>query len=192
MTSIELSSSNPARIRANAIVIGVLKKGDGIAIAPDSKAVSTAYGRTLARALTALGATGDAGQVTRIPKAGSVAVPGRDRRRARRRRTLAPRGSVAPLATPCARPPGWRASRSRFRQPPTDELQGRHRGRPLRRLRLHDVPQEVREGAQATGQGGHRRHTAGPGQGRRCRRHRGQDHCQEPQPRPRPDQHRAL
>ena len=75
MTSIELSSSNPARIRASAIVIGVLKKGDSIKVAPGSTPVSSAYGRTLTRALTSLGATGDAGQVTRIPKAGSVASP---------------------------------------------------------------------------------------------------------------------
>ena len=75
MTSIELSSSNPARIRANAVVIGVLKKGDAVKLAPGSTPVGAAYGRTLTRALTALGATGDAGQVTRIPKAGSVASP---------------------------------------------------------------------------------------------------------------------
>ncbi len=75
MTSIELSSSNPARIRANAIVIGVLKKGDALKLAPGSTPIGAAYGRTLTRALTALGATGDTGQVTRIPKAGSVASP---------------------------------------------------------------------------------------------------------------------
>ena len=75
MTSIELASTNPARIRANAIVIGILKKGESIKLAPGSTPVGTAYGRTLTRALTSLGATGDAGQVTRIPKAGSVASP---------------------------------------------------------------------------------------------------------------------
>jgi leucyl aminopeptidase len=75
VTSIELSSSNPARIRANAIVIGVLKKGDALKLAPGSTPIGAAYGRTLTRALTALGATGDTGQVTRIPKAGSVASP---------------------------------------------------------------------------------------------------------------------
>ncbi len=75
MTSIDLSSSNPARIRASAVVIGVLKKDETIKIAPGSTPVGAAYGRTLVRALTSLGATGDAGQVTRIPKAGSVASP---------------------------------------------------------------------------------------------------------------------
>jgi leucyl aminopeptidase len=75
VTSIELSSANPARIRSAAVVVGVLKKGDGVRLAPGSTPVGTAYGRTLSRALTALGATGEAGQVTRLPKAGSVAAP---------------------------------------------------------------------------------------------------------------------
>ena len=57
------------------MVIGVVKKGDTIRVAPGSTPVSSAYGRTLVRALTSLGATGDAGQVVRIPKAGSVAAP---------------------------------------------------------------------------------------------------------------------
>lgn len=75
MTSIELSSANPARTRSAAVVVGVLKKGDSIRLAPGATQVGTAYGRTLTRALTSLGATGDAGQVTRVPKAGSVAAP---------------------------------------------------------------------------------------------------------------------
>ena len=75
MTSIELSGSNPARTRASAVVIGVLKKGDTVRVAPGATTVGSAYGRTLVRALTSLGATGDAGQVVRIPKAGSVAAP---------------------------------------------------------------------------------------------------------------------
>ena len=75
MTSIELSSNNPARARASAVIIGMLKKGDSIRLAPGSTPVGTAYGRGLVRALTSLGATGDAGQVTRLPKAGSVAAP---------------------------------------------------------------------------------------------------------------------
>jgi leucyl aminopeptidase len=75
VTSIELSSANPARTRSAAVVVGVLKKGDGIRLAPGATPVGTAYGRTLTRALTSLGATGDAGQLTRVPKAGSVAAP---------------------------------------------------------------------------------------------------------------------
>ena len=75
MTSIELSSSNPARARTAAAIIGILKKGDSVRLAPGSAPIGTAYGRALVRALTSLGATGDAGQVTRIPKAGSVTAP---------------------------------------------------------------------------------------------------------------------
>jgi leucyl aminopeptidase len=75
VTSIELSSSNPARARASAVVVGVLKKGETIRVAPGSTPVGSAYGRTLVRALTSLGATGDLGQVVRVPKAGSVAAP---------------------------------------------------------------------------------------------------------------------
>ncbi|HEX5018201.1 MAG TPA: leucyl aminopeptidase [Actinomycetes bacterium] len=75
MTSIKLSSSNPSRTKASAVVIGVLKKGDSIRLTPSASSVGSDYGRTLTRALTALGATGDAGSVTRLPKAGSVAAP---------------------------------------------------------------------------------------------------------------------
>jgi leucyl aminopeptidase len=57
------------------VIIGILKKGDAVRLAPGASPVGTAYGRTLVRALTALGATGDAGQVTRLPKAGSVTAP---------------------------------------------------------------------------------------------------------------------
>jgi leucyl aminopeptidase len=70
-----MSSSNPARARASAVIIGVRKKGDSIRLAPGSATIGAAYGRGLVRSLTALGATGDAGQVTRIPKAGSVTAP---------------------------------------------------------------------------------------------------------------------
>ena len=75
MTSIDLNSSNPARVRADAVVIGVLKRDDSVRLAPGSAPVGAAYGRTLTRVLGSLGASGDAGQVTRIPKAGSVAAP---------------------------------------------------------------------------------------------------------------------
>ena len=75
MTSISLSSSNPARARTDAVIVGVLKKGDSVRLAQGSAPIGTAYGRTLSRVLGSLGATGDAGQVTRIPKAGSVAAP---------------------------------------------------------------------------------------------------------------------
>jgi leucyl aminopeptidase len=56
-------------------VIGVHKRNDSIRLAAGAEPVSSAYGRGLSRALTALGATGDAGQVTRLPKAGSVTAP---------------------------------------------------------------------------------------------------------------------
>ncbi len=122
MTSIELSSSNPARIRANAVVIGVLKKGDGIKLAPGSTPVGTAYGRTLTRALTSLGATGDAGQVTRIPKAGSVAVACRDRRWARRRRS-GRRGAASRSRQRRTRRGRYGQRRARAAgRPPTEEL----------------------------------------------------------------------
>jgi leucyl aminopeptidase len=75
VATLELSTTNPARIRAGAVIVGLLKKGDTVRLAPGSGPVGTAYGRTFTKALTALGATGDAGQVTRIPKAGSVAAP---------------------------------------------------------------------------------------------------------------------
>ena len=118
-------------------------------------------------------------------------LPRRDRRRSRRGR------------------PGRRGATSRRRQRGAGSCRhgqrragaagrhrrraaGRRRGCALRRVRVHHVPQEVGEGAQATGQGGHGRHCAGQGQGRRRSRDVGQDRRQEPAPRARPDQHRAV
>jgi leucyl aminopeptidase len=75
VTSIALSANNPARARASAVIIGILKKGDTVRLAPGASTISSAYGRTLVRSLTALGVTGDAGQVNRLPKAGSITAP---------------------------------------------------------------------------------------------------------------------
>jgi leucyl aminopeptidase len=52
-----------------------VKKGDSVRLARGSTPVGSAYGKGLNRTLASLGATGDAGQITRLPKAGSVASP---------------------------------------------------------------------------------------------------------------------
>ena len=75
MTTIELSSGDPARISADAVVIGIAKKGDGIRLLPGSEPVAAAYGRTLRKVLTTMGATGAAGQVVKVPKSGKLTAP---------------------------------------------------------------------------------------------------------------------
>ena len=75
MTTIELGSLDPAGVKADAVVIGVIKKGNGIQLAPGAAPVEAAYGRTLRKVLTSLGATGAPDQVVKIPKSGKVAAP---------------------------------------------------------------------------------------------------------------------
>jgi len=75
VTTIELSASDPARIAADAVVIGIAKKGDGIRLLDGSAPVVAAYGRTLRKVLTTVGATGAAGQVVKLPKSGKVNAP---------------------------------------------------------------------------------------------------------------------
>jgi leucyl aminopeptidase len=75
VTSIALAGTDPAGIKADAVVIGVLKKGDGIRLAPGAAPVEARYGRALRKVLTNLGATGAPLQVTKLPSSGKVAAP---------------------------------------------------------------------------------------------------------------------
>ena len=72
VTTIELSSGNPARMKADAVVVGVLEGARGLRLAGGAAAVDEAYGGRLRAALKSLGSTGKAGQVVKLPKAGSV------------------------------------------------------------------------------------------------------------------------
>jgi leucyl aminopeptidase len=73
--TLHISEASPHQVEADAIVIGVTKEADGALPVPGTKDVDEALGGTLAQTLATLGATGEAGEVTRIPSAGRLAAP---------------------------------------------------------------------------------------------------------------------
>ncbi len=75
MTTYTLRSASPAKTRADAVVIGLLQGDDRAEVAPGGQDVAKAWGRKLAPMLAALGVTGKAGEVTRIPTAGTISSP---------------------------------------------------------------------------------------------------------------------
>src|SRR4051812_46250047 len=67
VTALTLSTSSPASLRADAVVIGVAKGEKGPVVAPGAEAVDQAFGGKLAAVLETLGATGGEGEVTKLP-----------------------------------------------------------------------------------------------------------------------------
>ncbi len=76
MTAKLLTSQLPPRaVQADAIIIGVTQGPDGPVPAPGAEDIDAALGGGLAATLTALGATGRAEELTKIPAADRVAAP---------------------------------------------------------------------------------------------------------------------
>src|SRR5579859_5124517 len=75
VTTISLQAGPVAAVEADAIVIGVYQGEDGVVLAPGTEPVDAAFGGNLAATLKALGATGAADEVTRVPANGSLAAP---------------------------------------------------------------------------------------------------------------------
>ena len=75
MTSLSLSSASAASLKVDAIVIGVVQGPKGLALAPGSDAVASAFGKALLPALSGLGATGRAEQVTSLASLGATTAP---------------------------------------------------------------------------------------------------------------------
>ena len=75
MASISLSGTPASEITADAVIVGITKGSDGPALAPGADALDTAYGGSLLSTLAALGATGKAGEITKVAGGGSVAAP---------------------------------------------------------------------------------------------------------------------
>ncbi len=67
MTSYLLRSASPAKTRADAVVVGVVQSGKGVALAPGADDVADAFGRQLRPMLAGLGVKGGVGEVTRLP-----------------------------------------------------------------------------------------------------------------------------
>jgi leucyl aminopeptidase len=66
VTSLTLSTSRASTAKADAIVIGLVQGPKGVGLARGSEDVAKAFGKGLLPALTAMGATGKAEEVTRI------------------------------------------------------------------------------------------------------------------------------
>ncbi|MGZ6827502.1 MAG: M17 family peptidase N-terminal domain-containing protein, partial [Mycobacteriales bacterium] len=75
MTTLTTSSSSAATLRTDALVIGVVKGPKGLVLAPGSEDVAKAFGKALLPALTGLGATGKAEEVTRLASLGATRAP---------------------------------------------------------------------------------------------------------------------
>jgi leucyl aminopeptidase len=72
VTNLSVSSSNAAAVKADALVIGVQKGPKGLVLAPGADDVAKAFGKSLLPALTGLGATGKAEEVTTLASLGAT------------------------------------------------------------------------------------------------------------------------
>ena len=75
MTSYQLRAANPAKTRADAVVVGVAQEADGPQLAAGGDEVRKAYGRKLRPLLASLGVTGKAGEVHKLPTHGTLSSP---------------------------------------------------------------------------------------------------------------------
>jgi leucyl aminopeptidase len=73
--TLQISEAPPHQVEADAVVIGVTKEPGGASPGPGTKDVAEALGGTLAQTLATLGATGEAGEVTKIPSGGRLTAP---------------------------------------------------------------------------------------------------------------------
>ncbi|TDD17517.1 leucyl aminopeptidase [Kribbella turkmenica] len=67
MSTITLSKSDAAGVRTDAVVIGVVKVGGGVALPAGTESLNAAYGGKLVEVLSGLGATGKTGEATLVP-----------------------------------------------------------------------------------------------------------------------------
>jgi leucyl aminopeptidase len=75
VTSYHLRGASPAKTRADAVVVGVVKTAKGVSLAAGGEDVAEAFGRTLRPLLSTLGFSGKAGEVARVPTGGKLASP---------------------------------------------------------------------------------------------------------------------
>ena len=75
MTTISLSKAAPHKTKTDALVVGVVKAGDGVAVAPGGEEVAAAFGRSFDATLRSLGVKGSVGEVTKVPGNGAVKAP---------------------------------------------------------------------------------------------------------------------
>lgn len=72
MTTLTLSSADATSLKVDALVIGVATGSRGLVLAPGAESTDRALGKKLKATLVALGATGKAGEVYRLPTFGAL------------------------------------------------------------------------------------------------------------------------
>ncbi|OIV37542.1 leucyl aminopeptidase [Mangrovactinospora gilvigrisea] len=78
MTALTLSTSSPAALRADVVVVGTAKPEDGlggVVLAPGAEALDQEFGGKLAAVLETLGATGAEGETVKLPAQGALKAP---------------------------------------------------------------------------------------------------------------------
>jgi leucyl aminopeptidase len=75
LATVTLSSSKPAGLKVDALVVGVAKGPDGVVLAPGAEDVDKAFKGRLAATVQALGGTGAADEVTKVSALGATAAP---------------------------------------------------------------------------------------------------------------------
>ncbi|MDT0201757.1 leucyl aminopeptidase [Nocardioides sp. AE5] len=75
MTTYAFRSASPAKTRADAVVVGIATSTKGPVIASGGEDVQAAWGRKFRPLLSAIGFTGKAGEVAKVPTAGAINSP---------------------------------------------------------------------------------------------------------------------
>ncbi len=75
VTTYALRNASPAKTRADAVVVGILKAADGPTVVSGAEDIASAWGRKFRPLLASLGVTGKAGEVVKVPTAGTVKTP---------------------------------------------------------------------------------------------------------------------
>ncbi len=75
MTTFHLRNANPAKTRADAVIVGIVKGAKGPEVAVGGEPVAKAYGRKWSPLLATLGVTGKAGEVCKVPTSGTISSP---------------------------------------------------------------------------------------------------------------------
>jgi len=75
VTTYALRNASPAKTRADAVVVGVVKSAKGPTVVTGAEDVASAWGRKFRPLLSSLGVTGKAGEVVKFPSAGVVKSP---------------------------------------------------------------------------------------------------------------------
>jgi leucyl aminopeptidase len=75
VTTLTLSDQQPAELAVDAVVVGIHSGAGGVELGLGAAGVDSALGGRLAEVLTQLGATGSAGEVTKLATLGATAAP---------------------------------------------------------------------------------------------------------------------